>query len=336
MKMICRRCTKNLLKVIVAGILCLLPAVLMAEDTPGSKYIIKKGDTLWDISSARLKDPFLWKELWKMNPYVKNPDLIYPGQQLTIPGELTKQKEEGTGNEEEAAHRTAEMIVPDILHGKQAQTLTLRYLVSKRLLLTSGYISENIPASTGKIADSPQKRGLNGRGDYVYIESKNPIPAKTKFYILRKPEEIIHPLTNKRVGYLVRVKGIIETEGEENGYVKALILDSYEEVLTGDLVSDYYVPDLPLEPVKARKPSIQGVIIKVNDGNDAIGSRSIAYLDKGTADGVSIGDLFEVTSGAKPHVPLGTVQIISSSQRASVALVTKASMEIVVGDTFGN
>jgi len=47
-------------------------------------YTIKQGDTLWDISSKFLKDPFLWPKLWQRNPYITNPHWIYPGQPVRI------------------------------------------------------------------------------------------------------------------------------------------------------------------------------------------------------------------------------------------------------------
>jgi len=48
------------------------------------RYIVKKGDTLWDISSYYLKDPWQWPELLYANPKVKNPHLIYPGDELVL------------------------------------------------------------------------------------------------------------------------------------------------------------------------------------------------------------------------------------------------------------
>src|ERR1700690_1459433 len=48
-------------------------------------YIIKKGDTLWDISNTFLKDPFLWPFIWKANPSITIPDLIFAGNKMGIP-----------------------------------------------------------------------------------------------------------------------------------------------------------------------------------------------------------------------------------------------------------
>lgn len=57
-------------------------------------YMVKKGDTLWDIAGRFYGDPTKWTKIFDANKgKIKDPDLIYPGQHFTIPG-----KGSGTDN----------------------------------------------------------------------------------------------------------------------------------------------------------------------------------------------------------------------------------------------
>ena len=57
--------------------------VQMKENAP-DVYYVKKGDTLWDISAIYLEQPWLWPKLWRFNPQIDNPHLIYPGDTLSL------------------------------------------------------------------------------------------------------------------------------------------------------------------------------------------------------------------------------------------------------------
>ena len=58
-----------------------------------SAYIVKEGDTLWDLSDTYLDDPFSWTEIWRVNPQIEDPHWIYPGDEVTLPGDKKKPAE---------------------------------------------------------------------------------------------------------------------------------------------------------------------------------------------------------------------------------------------------
>ena len=68
---------------LVIGPLAHADELSLRPDVPLS-YVVKKGDTLWDISDLYLKEPWRWPELWDNNPQVDNPHLIYPGDELAL------------------------------------------------------------------------------------------------------------------------------------------------------------------------------------------------------------------------------------------------------------
>jgi hypothetical protein len=84
------------------------PAAPAAEQ-PGT-YTIKEGDTLWDISGAHYRDPFLWPLIWQSNPSITDPDRIYPGKALVIPSLAPVERAMSTSRE--AAAPVEEQAAP--------------------------------------------------------------------------------------------------------------------------------------------------------------------------------------------------------------------------------
>ncbi len=78
------------------------PAVVQAPQAiPGAGFAVGKthtvtgGDTLWDLSARYYKDPYKWGKIYNANlGTIKNPDRIYPSEELVIPG-LTEEVKPG-------------------------------------------------------------------------------------------------------------------------------------------------------------------------------------------------------------------------------------------------
>ena len=78
---------------------------------------VRRGDSLWKLSSIYLGEGKRWVSLWKTNPEVRNPDLIYPGQLLRWPGAPVLAR-----NIQQAAEKTklsANVRLPDSSSARQ-------------------------------------------------------------------------------------------------------------------------------------------------------------------------------------------------------------------------
>jgi len=75
---------KRILPILAAALCCMAVHAQTLRDDHPDRYVVVKGDTLWDISARFLRDPWLWPEVWQVNPQIANPHLIYPGDIVSL------------------------------------------------------------------------------------------------------------------------------------------------------------------------------------------------------------------------------------------------------------
>jgi hypothetical protein len=101
-----------------------VPPLPTPEPTPKrNSYIVRKGDTLWDISgdASIMGDNFRWPLLFKANrDQIIDPDLIEPAQDLTW-------KDNYTTDEIGDASAKAKETPPYVPHSKPRKQLPLKY-----------------------------------------------------------------------------------------------------------------------------------------------------------------------------------------------------------------
>jgi len=77
---------KRAVLILILALVLLFSSPVFAQTT----YTVKSGDTIWKIAA---KHQVGMSEIIAANPQIKNPDLIYPGQKITIPAVTTSSQE---------------------------------------------------------------------------------------------------------------------------------------------------------------------------------------------------------------------------------------------------
>jgi len=318
------------------------------QDMEYKEYKVLKGDTLWDISSKEIKDPFLWPKIWKENPDIKNPDRISPSQMIKIPLRLIQKEQEEEAATEKAAAIPEQVKVepmvepmkeePPKIAEKKIEPVKKNYAADESLIVSSGYITDFIKKEmikgVGRISGSPSGRTLLGESDYVYIKTDAPANAGTKFYIMRTTTLIRHPKTKLKLGYHIAVPGVLEVVGIENGETKAKITKSFADVLIGDMLKPFYEVEPVIEEESPRRPDVSGVVIASHYMKLISGSYDILFIDKGEKDGLELGDVLMTKSVDKYNNSRtsGIIKIINLKPTTATAIVKRSESAVSVGD----
>jgi len=318
---------KRLIQVFIVALLGITSSAFAQQQV--KDYTIKQGDTLWDISKKELSDSFLWPKIWKENPEIANPDKLVPGQIIRIPIYLLQQ--EVTPEEQPAAEPVAEKAPEKKVIQKVETTPAPEMpLVGNKLFIASGHIADTIPI-VGEITGAPTMRKLFGNLDLVYVKTGVQVSPGDRFYVLKRPKLVLHPISNAKVGYLMDVAGIAEIKKFEFGEIVAQILTIYGDITTGDVLIPYAEMTPPIVSKPYRKPDIKGYIVAARNLRENNGLFDVVYIDRGKRDGVEVGDVFRTVFIGKQKVPSGAIQVFTVDQKASVAIVRKSTISIIPG-----
>lgn len=326
-----RYSVSGMLKSLLLLGLVFMPALLYADSSSSDKtYTVKKGDTLWGISSEKFKNPYQWKRIWKANPFIRNPHWIYPGQRLVLP--------EGFGDGDLAGRGDGSIlrVTPKPLTPQPVPIQKANRLVSRQDFLSIGHISTTPIIASGKVLGMSKDRTIVANGDHLYVTTIQPAEIGKLFYVYATPEEVKHPLTNERVGDLIRIKGVVEIVPKDNDNDRALVVEAWEEIRKDDVLGPYYHAEAPFFFGVAGKPAVNGVVLRTFRQKDIGGTFEAIHLDKGIRDGLRMGDTVDVFSSRGPKAFIGTIQIISVTEGTAAAVVKKSNSEILVGDTVKN
>ena len=275
-------------------------------------YVVKKGDTLWDIAGKFLSRPWLWPEIWQANPQVKNPHLIYPGDVLSlayinraaeakqpteapIPGIPLAQIEPWLNdlrvvdNFDELPYVTG--IEEDHLRGSQGHVVYVKNMpasaVGQRYLLVRPTVRYN-RFDHRQCCDSFSKDDLDFRGnrtiDFDRAWTSAITPGKGEFLGYELQRVNVGTVTRGEVGGIQASTVRLDEAGREVREGERLI------PVDARAYDPYFVP----HPPKAQFEYRRAQVLAVADRYRTAGPRDVIALSVGSQDGVDNGTVFSL------------------------------------------
>ena len=256
-----------------------------------------KGDTLWDISAIFLEQPWLWPKLWRLNPEINNPHLIYPGDIITLVFD-----DQGVPMlvlepvKVKASYKWSPKIRQKNKSDTAIRLLPLEVIAPfiKYDHLFSAEQLEKLPYVIG--SDEGYKSSINGFKVYV---NQNLDLAQT-YAIYNKGDEVIDPDTSESLGFYVNLvatgQALRTGNMREKEPAVLTVSTAKREIRSGDFVVPVHDGQMfpSIFSMKAADKSLRGAIIKATSNGREFGKLEVVMINRGTKHQVTIGDVMEI------------------------------------------
>jgi len=288
------------LTLLTCSLLVLADQLKINGDAPKT-YVVEKGDTLWDISAVFLQQPWLWPKLWRLNPEINNPHLIYPGDILQLvfdeQGEpMLVVVEDEPVEKVKASYKWSPNIRKQIKDDSAISLLPLEVIAP--YLQYDHLFTEEELESLPHIIGSDEGYRMTIDGLKVYVNSD--LELAKSYAIYAKGEELFDPETEESIGFYMHITGTAQAlrtgDMANNEPATLKVTTTKREIHAGN----YVVPvhDGQLLPsvftMRAADASFSGSIIKATSDNREFGKFEVVMINRGSEHQVTVGDVMAI------------------------------------------
>lgn len=331
-----------------------VPLAELSEKAPDS-YTVKRGDTLWEISSLFLKRPWRWPELWGMNKdQIRNPHLIYPGQLLVLvksSGRALLQMGEGIGSKEGVSNDSVKYSPRvRIEAGTAGAVASISHSAIEPFLSRPLIIEEQGLQNAARVVAAQEGRVYTSKNDLIYVRGVDPASEARLYDVFRPGRPLLDPDTRAVVAYEANFLGTAERirPGDPATF---RISTSKEEIGVGERL----LPSAKAEPVTymphEANTDIEGRVLAIyGNGVNQAASHMVIALNRGTDQGVEQGHVLRLFRYGKtitdhtavnrreqvrlPDEAYGYVFVFRLFKNVSYGLVLGTNAPVIVGDRF--
>ncbi len=339
-------------------------AIEVRADRP-TEYQVVKGDTLWDIAGKFLHDPYQWPNVWKQNPQIKNPHLIYPGDLVrlsVVDGraviDVLRPNGQGgyssiAGGKTETSKRMRngrEVLSPQVHEEELIRSVSSEAAEAIRDFTKSPHVmATDELQDSAYILGATDERLASANGDEIYARGFKGALADT-YKVFRPSEALIDPETGEILGY--EAKRVADARLIRGGDPATLrLFNSAQESLAGDRLVPKHDAHFDRVVPLAVDASTSAKVISLYDSMSRAAQHQVVVLNKGINQGMQAGSMLEIASGSKavfdklandgdgeyvelPERVKGNAIVFRSFQNVSYALILETTLPVQTGDTL--
>jgi hypothetical protein len=263
----------------------------LGGETPDS-HVVHRGDTLWGICDSYFQNPYQWPRLWSYNPQIKNPNWIYPGDEIRLreggPASSAGAGEGiglGGGGKSTALGGGNGMSLVDRRRQVPNGTVFLR---------DTGWVHDSTDEVWGAVAGSDKDTMFLSTPNEVYLSVQ-------KGHDVRVGQEltVFRPRTTEAAGQIVQILGTIKVDqwDPQDHVARARVVESLDVIERGALVGPLSRSFEVVAPHR-NDVDLQAHVLASLHPNVFFGQSQVVFIDKGSAAGLKPGNrLFVVHRG---------------------------------------
>lgn len=249
---------------------------------PPEQHVVQRGETLWGICNTYFSNPYQWPRIWSYNPQIKNPNWIYPGDQVRL-----------RGGEPVASGRPA---APS--ETRQANGLVLdrhRTVPSGTIFLRDqGWIHDASDGVWGEITGASTDKMFLSDLDEVYLSIRKGHDVR-----LGQDLTIFRTRTTAAAGAIVQVLGTIRVDdwNDHDRVARGQVIEALDVIERGAKIGPVE-RTFAVVPPKRNDVDLQARVLASLHPNEFFGQHQLVFISKGESSGLRAGNrLFVVRRG---------------------------------------
>ena len=290
------------------------------------RYVVVKGDTLWDISARFLQTPWRWPDIWQANDQIANPHLIYPGDIIElsfIDGVPRLTLKRGNGKLSPSIRLSS---LNDAIPAIPIDAIAA-FLNNPRVMTQEEY------DSAPYVVAFDDEHILGSPGYKTYVRSFQD-SIDDGYIIVRQGEEYLDAETGESLGFesVYIAESAVMLKGDP---ATVMLSKSTREVRKGDRllpaiegpVIQNYFPHAPENDIKGR-------IVGVVDGVSQVAQYDVVVIDRGIQDGVEVGHVLQIDRAGetvRDVVVGGGAEVTLPDEKAGVLMVFRVFDRVSYG-----